>query len=488
MTEQQVPILGQSVIPKEINDILFDDNVIKNIIDWVKSYNDVKNDYFKNNKLSDINRKRKSKNNSCMTIIGNHGIGKTSSIDLILRKLGHVPYFVKFNDIKTCKDPMKYIQNSILSNKILNGFISEYSDQKTQDEKPIDILIFDEIENIVSPPEKKIIVDIQRKNDTMWLCPIIFISDNKHTKLLANLKKSTHEVIIHGLNYGKLINMITNVSQNEKILFCSKEYDDIIEIMMNYINNDMRKLFGLLYELKNTFNEKITSDILEKHLNCCQKDYISADLFKSTASLMYDDNSIHKCIKHYEQEKVILPLMIHQNYPKVVNINVRNDKTKFEVCEIIAESLSKGDVIENYIYSEQNWHLQDLHGFYTCVIPSNELHSSFTNVLNLRKSSLEFPKDLNRTSIKKINKKIIDKNDRLFENMNITDYMYLTKMIKKLINDDKIEECVQILREYKITDTRLEPLLKIDKTKNSKSSLTNKQKLEFKKHLLAVVI
>lgn len=461
-------------IPNDMNDILFDDSIIKNITEWLSSYGDVKGDYFKNNKASDANRKRKSKNNSCLTIIGNHGIGKTASIELILLKLGYMPYFIKFTDIRSCKDPMKYIQNSILSNKILN----------TNDSQ-INILIFDEIENIVSPPDKKVIIEIQRKNDTMWLCPIIFVSDNRHTKLLAGLKKSTHELIIHGLNYTKLVTMISKTCKQENIKLYAKEENDIIDIMINYIHNDMRKLHSLLYELKNTFTDVINCDTLEKHLNCCQKDYVSADLFKSTASLMYDDNSIDKCIRHYEHEKVILPLMVHQNYTRIININVRNDKTKIDICEKIADSLSDGDVIENYIYGEQNWHLQEFHGFYMCVVPSHEIYGSFNNPMNIKKPSLEFPKDLNRTSIKRINKKIIDKNDRLFKNMNITDYMYLTKLIKQLINDNKIEECVDILREYKITDTKIEPLLKIDKTKNSKSSITNKQKLEFKKHLLA---
>lgn len=460
-----------------ITNILFDDSIINDITNWLTSYTDVQNDYFKNNKVSDANRKRKTRNNSCMTIIGNHGIGKTASIISILNRLNFEPYFIKFSDIRNSKDPIKYIQNSVLSNKILND--------PSLDKKQINIVIFDEIENIVSPPDKKIIIDIQRKNDTIWLCPIIFISDNRHTKLLANLKKSTHEIIIHGLNYDKLANMIKTTCDKENIKFDKNDRDDIIEIMINYINNDIRRLFSLTYELKNMFTSAITCELLEKHLNCCQKDYVSADLFKSMANLVYDDNSIDKCLRHYTHEKVILPLMVHQNYIRIINMNARNETHKLDICEKISESLSHGDVIENYIYCEQNWDLQRLHGFWTCVIPSHEIHRSLSNPMNIRKPGLEFPKDLNRTSIKRINRKIIDKNDRLFKSMNITDYMYLTKLIKQLIDSNKIEECVDILREYKITDTRIEPLLKIDKTKNSKSSLTNKQKLEFKKHLLA---
>jgi hypothetical protein len=40
-------------IPNDMNDILFDDSIIKNITEWLSSYGNVKGDYFKNNKASD---------------------------------------------------------------------------------------------------------------------------------------------------------------------------------------------------------------------------------------------------------------------------------------------------------------------------------------------------------------------------------------------------------------------------------------------------
>jgi hypothetical protein len=96
---------------------------------------------------------------------------------------------------------------------------------------------------------------------------------------------------------------------------------------------------------------------------------------------------------------------------------------------------------------------------------------------------LVFTTDLNKTSIKKINKKNINNTNRCFDNMNIFDYIYINKIIRELINQEKIEECVKLMIGYNIKLEHIESLLKIDKIKNTKTSLTSKQKKKFIKYL-----
>ena len=33
----------------------------------------------------------------------------------------------------------------------------------------------------------------------------------------------------------------------------------------------------------------------------------------------------------------------------------------------VSDSISRGDDIETSIYTDQNWYLQNIHGFYTCL-------------------------------------------------------------------------------------------------------------------------
>jgi hypothetical protein len=95
----------------------------------------------------------------------------------------------------------------------------------------------------------------------------------------------------------------------------------------------------------------------------------------------------------------------------------------------------------------------------------------------------EFTSDINRTSIKKINKKNINKTDKCFENKTIEDYIYINKIIKELINEDKIEECVRLLISYDVKMEYIESLLKIDKIKSTTYTLKSKHKKEFKKYI-----
>ena len=201
------------------------------------------------------------------------------------------------------------------------------------------------------------------------------------------------------------------------------------------------------------------------------------DLYKATDTLLYGYDNIDNCLRLYETEKVLLPLMIHQNYVKSIIANTDDISDQHNQVETIAELLALGDVIENYIYGDQNWDLQIIHGFYSCVAPSYYLCKDLDDMPNNIK--LTFATDLNKTSIKRINKKNIINTDRCFKDMNISDYIYINKIIKKLIVDGNIKDCINLLKDYNIKLEHIESLLKIDKIKDIKTNLTSKQKSEF---------
>jgi len=192
--------------------------------------------------------------------------------------------------------------------------------------------------------------------------------------------------------------------------------------------------------------------------------------------------NINDCLRYYETEKVLLPLMVHQNYISCVFKNFTNTVDKFNIINTISKSLSYGDVIENYIYGDQNWDMQEIHGFYSCVISSYYLDKQLKK--DPENINLIFTTDLNKTSIKKINKKNINNTNKCFENMNIIDYIYINKIIRNLIDKGKIFECVSMIKGYNnIKLEHIESLLKIDKIEHTKTSLSSKKKKEFLKYL-----
>ena len=196
-----------------------------------------------------------------------------------------------------------------------------------------------------------------------------------------------------------------------------------------------------------------------------QKD-VDYDLFRTATEVICEYSGIDKILKYYEMDKVNLPLMTQENYIVELNNFLDDDNDKFVLCSNIAQSLSKSDVIENHIYGSQNWNIYESHGFFSCVVPSFLMHEGIKK--ENRNFRLAFPADLNKTSIKKINKKNIVSSNKFMTNMNINDYLYLNKIMRKLIDENKMEDCLKLLDNYEMNIKNIEKILKIDKLKQYK--------------------
>ena len=172
--------------------------------------------------------------------------------------------------------------------------------------------------------------------------------------------------------------------------------------------------------------------------------------------------------------------MMHQNYIKCVMQYYNKHEKSYDLLADIAISMAKGDLIENYIYSDQNWDMQEVHGFFSCVNPSFKLtHAKLCITADELRPLMEFPADLNKTSIKRINKKNIVNSNNCLKNFEINDFICIDKLIKKLIDDDKIEECVQLFDGYNAKVENIESILKIDKINETKSVLQTHVRKKF---------
>ena len=235
-------------------------------------------------------------------------------------------------------------------------------------------------------------------------------------------------------------------------------------------------------DIKNAYGNKlITLEMINQYCMVSNKKDIDINLYVATDELLYGYVNIDKCLRLFETEKVLLPLMVHQNYVKSVIANSKPGADTYNLIKKISDSLSTGDVIENYIYGEQNWNMQEIHGFYTCAAPSYYLSENINGKPKEVKSV--FATDLNKTSIKKINKKNISNTDKCLKNTNIYDYIYINKIIRTIILRNNIKECALLVKKYNIKLEHIETLLKIDKIKYIKVTLTSKQKNEFLLHL-----
>jgi DNA polymerase III delta prime subunit len=480
--------------PKKTNQLIGHRNEITAIISWLNN--------FKSEKPSDIHpieKKRKytktdnthlleenddelgidvpviSANNkvkkSCLLVTGEHGIGKTCLIDVIINEYGYQKVIVDFlnlENLKDSKDMTNYLEKIVLNTNILNTMNSV--------KKKDIVIVIDEVESISALKEKNCVMTLLKMNEEKWYCPIILISNNQHNKFLSEIKKNSNEVKLFYPAFDEVEYCVGKILKKENINIKDPK---AIEKLIEHSQKDIRRLIQLIDDIKYTFGDtakEITLDVMCEYCNLSKMKDVDFNLFSATSNLLYKYKNIDDCLRYYETGKVLLPLMIHFNYLSSVKYS---NATTYKTITKIADSLSNGDVIENYIYGDQNWDISEVHGIYTCVLPS-----FYMTKLIGKTTFKEYPKfttDLNKTSIMKINRKNVLNANQCFTNSTITDYLFMIQILRNLIQNKRTDECVKLLKNYNIKLDQLESLLKIDKIENEYATkkpllLTSKQR------------
>lgn len=436
--------------PQKLINIIGNKETIKYIKKWLETYEDVKN-FLKSNgllKKSSKGRKKKlvditekeieySKMKGNILISGTHGCGKSTIVSLILKEYNYEIINLNTLDSKTKID-----------SELISKFEMNY---KSEDNKK-PLLLIDELESVITLNDKNGVFNIIKENNYKRWMPIIIITNNQHNKQLTEAKKFSNEVKIYSPYQNEIVRWVSNISNNENINMSNQVINKFVE----YCQNDMRKVLIQLDELKMNYGSKpITLELLNSFMDIMKEKDLDFDLYKATNKILTDYKDIETSLELYETEKVLIPLMIFENYHKFV---------KKDAYSQILNNLSIGDILENYIYGEQNWDLLELHGMISCGIPSY-LISKYSN--KIKNCKLEFAIDLNRTSVKKMNKKkIIKTNNSLnknhyknIRNKSIDEFIYMGEIM------DKISEENKTLTEHNYLD-----IIKINKLKSNPKS------------------
>jgi hypothetical protein len=174
--------------------------------------------------------------------------------------------------------------------------------------------------------------------------------------------------------------------------------------------------------------------------------------------------------------------MIHEHYIKKIlsHSNQPWEKIIYSLVKT-SDSISRGDNIETSIYTDQNWYLQNIHGFYTCLNTSFWINR-YSSGQKLSSDKMKFSSDLNKTSLKNINRKNINNLLKIVPNKSIEEIIFINQLANNFIKNNYEDKLITILQSYKkdITVKELELFLKIDKTQEF-TTLTSKEKKKISK-------
>jgi hypothetical protein len=332
-------------------------------------------------------------------VYGDIGSGKYYYLKTNLKK-----YEIRtFNyiDFYSSKDIVKVILN-------INNF-NNLNYMINGNKKPI--IIIKEIEFIKSSYIKNILklLNIKKNKNQKINVPIILIGSGKCIKKIKDLKDSC-DIIKFEINKKEIKNYI------------KKKFKKIPIKNMYIKNNYNQNKINLIYDFLNNNKKNIHNiDILIKNL-----DY-NIELYDNVKELLVKKKNIKDVLKYYHLEKILLPLLIHENYRTFILKNIKKKEDQPKCIKLIANNLMKSDMINEYIFNNHVWNIQDLFAILNCQYTSYIINTKFEN-----KSKITIPK-LNYT-------KILTKNSMIFSNFN--QYKILLHKIKYIHNFD------QILIEY----------------------------------------
>lgn len=436
--------------PNYLNEIIGHKIQIKKFKEWLNNF------------------KNKTKNNAII-ISGNHGIGKTLTIQLILEEAGYLVRIINPNEIKDFRNLDDFDEYYNQENSILSK-LNFYKDKNNKI-----AVIFDETENISLTSEKKYIMEIFKENNKNNSFPLIFISNNQHSKLLNDLKKNCEEIRFYSPSSNEIKNLIKIIINNECLKITDNE--ELYEKIINFSQYDIKRLINILQELSFHYKDITNINQLNEFFEKSRQKNIDIGLYEATEMILNNYNDYETVMKLYESEKVLLPLMIHEHYLKKILTNTKQpwDKVLYSLVKT-SDSISRGDNIETSIYTDQNWYLQNIHGFYTCLNTSFWINRGNNN-FKLTVDKMKFSSDLNKTSLKNINKKNINNLLKIISNKSIEEIIYINQLTNYLFANGKEDVLVSILQNYKkdITVKEIELCLKIDKTQDF-ITLTSKEK------------
>ena len=460
-TDTKIDIELSKELDLSVDDNLIDNNnylPISNI--WLNKYQPTSLNEIIGNK-EQINKIKKwllnyeNSTNHATVISGGHGVGKNLIVKLALQETGYQIKNIYSTNLKNKNIVSEIIHSCAKTKNVYTSFDNSINKKYA--------IVIDDTESITLTSEKENLIELFKLNAQHKYFPLIFISNLQHSKLINNLKKMSLEITVYAPNIDQIKDYIIYICKKESMIITD---DKIYHQIIKFCQSDLRRLIFVLQDLYYTYNHKaITSEMFKEYVQMSQKKDIDVGLYYAAKNLLDNYRNINECLQLYETEKVLLPLTIYENYYRKIFKQKLSHHQTLKIMSDLTNSVSIGDVIETNIYSDQNWFLQNIHGFYTCVDTSYTINQIDKQSKQKLDYDLVFSADLNKTSSKNINKKknIITLQSK-FKNKNIEDVLYINKILFELDKNKNVTLLKNLKEAYSLDNKNIQTALKIDKT------------------------
>ena len=371
--------------------------------------------------------------NRPLFIHGGSGIGKTTIVNLLLEEFNYDIVTLNISDMRDSKMIKNIFSQSLSYSNVL---------QMMKHETIKKAIFIDEIDTLISLGDKKTVTKVldilksyaDKKKNNKMVYPIILTSTNIKDKKITSLRKYVIDAKIYTPNNYTMEKIINRIYNKEKI----KIDIDAKMLVIKKSSSDIRTLVTILYELYMKYGKKkITHERIEYFFEYFDQKKIDIDIYYSAHKTLIKRIKTKELLSFFETDKLLFPLLIHENLHKAVNTKDIDSKVKIELLDSCMDIITLNDSLQQKMFNEQNWQLFPISGFYSTVYPNVLLskHKAKTN----KKFSMDFSKILNKMSTFFTNQKGLlklqrDKNDIIY----ITEFLQYYKNKKDIYNIVKI--------------------------------------------------
>jgi len=334
----------QKYRPTCSNDIIGNKNNINNFITWIKEWDE-------NNKYK------------CALISGNSGIGKSLSIELILKEFQYCVIELNSDEerdknyINTKIKPLLHMKKTLFNKK--------------------NILVINDLDCSNDYGFLSTVIECIKETKI----PIICTCNDRYNQSLKTIVNYCFDIKFSKPATSEIFKFICNIVKKENIKMNENQIRDMIENDNNDIRNILNNLQLLSYSKTNDFIKN--------------KDLTQLNLFEITNIMFSKGCENHEKYKMFWLDSDIIPLMIHENY--ISNISKQKcEALQLEKLSSSIDCISNIDLFDSKI-EMMNWELMPYVAY-----NSIEATSHCTS-----RSKINFSSFLGKTSKKGKNKKTV---------------------------------------------------------------------------------
>ena len=349
------------------NKILDRENIAENISNILRNFEENKKDLLEKRGIY---------------IYGESGIGKTTFVNNILKKMNYDIIYYDAGDIRNKNVIETITKNNISDKSVLSLFkkkkqsiaiiMDEIDGMNNGDKGGINALI-----KLIRPKKTK-----KQKIENITHVPIICISNYHIDKKIKELIKVCIPIELKKPTDNQIKDLI-------KLTIPSVEKNLIDDIVI-YINNDLRKM-KTINDINN--NNILTSNIIN---NILVSNSFQDDTKKITNLIIENKYGIneHSLILN-DTDRTIVGLLWHEN---IIDKFDNNDtKVTLPVYHKILENISFSDYIDRITFQKQIWQLNEMSSIIK-TFKSNFIYHSFDINNNNKINNIRFTKVLTKYS------------------------------------------------------------------------------------------